>query len=170
VDVARIARALRQHGAERKYESESIGYNSRLDTIQAAVLRVKLPHLDHAVERRREAASRYDVLLGAVSGLQLPWRDPRAYHAFNQYTVRLEPSRREDVQAFLATRGIQTAVYYPVPLHQTPVYRQRWGDVQLPEAELASRCVLSLPLWPGIGPHDQGHVADSLQQALEGRR
>lgn len=166
-DVARIGRALRQHGAERKYESERIGYNSRLDTIQAAVLRVRLPHLDEDVERRRQAASRYDALLDDVSGLQLPWRDPRAYHAFNQYTVRLQASRREHVQALLATRSIQTAVYYPVPLHRMPVYRQRWGKAQLTEAELASQCVLSLPLWPSIDADDQRDVANALREALD---
>lgn len=164
--VAALARQLRQHGGADKYENERIGYNSRLDTLQAAVLRVKLPGLDAAIALRRAAAARYDEMLGALPNIQTPWRNSAAGHAYNQYTVRLNPARRDAVRNRLADTGIQTKIYYPTPLHQLPVY---WRDAHeaLPVAQAACREVLSLPMWPEIEGSQQAFIAEALQWALK---
>ncbi len=166
VALAELARQLRQHGGKSKYESTRVGYNSRLDAIQAAILRVKLPGLDPSIDRRRSAADRYDALLEGLP-LERPYRDPRAHHTFHQYTVRLGPERRDEVQRRLAEQAIASVVYYPIPLHLQPAYR---GAVptRLPHAEAAARSVLSLPLWPEISPADQERVAAALRLALSG--
>lgn len=167
-DVADVARQLRQHGGKDKYRSEQTGYNSRLDAIQAAVLRVKLPHLDANVARRRQAADRYDRLLRGAPGLQLPWRDPAATHTFHQYTLRIAARQRDGVRQALLGRGIQAVVYYPIPLHQQPVYGERSRGLVLPRAEAASATVLSLPIWPEIEEADQVRVAAAVCEALGG--
>jgi dTDP-4-amino-4,6-dideoxygalactose transaminase len=164
--LAELCRELRQHGGKDKYQNERIGYNSRLDTLQAAILRVKLPHLDEAVRRRRAAAARYDQLLAGLDSVQLPWQDPRASHAYHQYTLRLPAERRDQVRDGLAARGIQTMVYYPTPIHRLPVYRAEYARVTLPMAEAAAAAVLSLPLWPEISRSDQEYVAQALRDLL----
>jgi dTDP-4-amino-4,6-dideoxygalactose transaminase len=164
--VAALARELRQHGGADKYENERIGYNSRLDTLQAAVLRVKLPRLDAAIALRRAAAARYDELMKALPNVRTPWRNSDGGHAFNQYTVRLDRARRDAIRGRLADAGIQTEVYYPTPLHQLPVYRSG-ALLSLPMAEAAGREVLSLPIWPEIEANQQVFVADALRQALK---
>jgi dTDP-4-amino-4,6-dideoxygalactose transaminase len=158
------ARALRQHGARVRYVSELVGYNSRLDALQAAILRVKLPTLDASVALRRRAADRYDALLEGAP-LELPYRDPNAQHSFHQYTVRLAAERRDDVQRDLLQRGVQTVVYYPAPLHRQAAYRQA-ASVVLPRADAAAASVLSLPLWPEISEATQARVAALLRAAL----
>jgi dTDP-4-amino-4,6-dideoxygalactose transaminase len=163
--LAASARALKQHGSRDKQDSSVCGYNSRLDSLQAAVLRVKLPKLDAAVRQRRAAATRYDELLAHVPGLQLPCCAPHAEHSFHQYTVRVEPARRERVQASLLEQGIQTKVYYPIPLHRLSVYRDR-AHGALPHAEAACQAVLSLPIWPEIAPQAQQRVAELLERCL----
>ena len=168
LELADVARSLRQHGSRVKYVSERIGHNSRLDALQAAILRVKLPGLDASIERRRAAAARYDLLLAGTE-LELPWRDPRSHHTFHQYSVRIGGGRRDNVQRRLAERGIGAVVHYPLPLHLQPVYRSA-GDAlgarRLPHAEAATRSVLSLPLWPEITHADQRCVASALVEAL----
>jgi dTDP-4-amino-4,6-dideoxygalactose transaminase len=162
--LAGVARALRQHGSRDRYRAELHGYNSRLDALQAAILRVRLPLLDRSIALRRLAADRYDALLDDA-GIELPFRDPRAEHSFHQYTVRLPPERRDEVQGYLADRGIGSVIYYPTPLHRQPVYRHLASEA-LPRAEAASRSVLSLPLWPEISEPEQRRVAATLRAAL----
>jgi dTDP-4-amino-4,6-dideoxygalactose transaminase len=164
--LADLCRELRQHGGKDKYQNERIGYNSRLDTLQAAILRVKLPRLDEAVRGRRAAADRYDELLSGLPGIQIPWRDPRATHAFHQYTLRVPAARRDPIRGGLSARGIQTMVYYPTPIHRLPVYRHDYAQVSLPAAEAAAAEVLSLPLWPEISRSDQEYVAAALREVI----
>jgi len=156
--VAETARMLRAHGARRKYFNEAIGYNSRLDALQAAILRVKLPHVDAWNQARREAARRYNELLDDVPGLELP--EVSEGHVFHQYTVRVFEGRRDEVKRKLAEAGIGTMVYYPVPLHQLPVYASL--GYALPETERAAGEVLSLPIWPQINWEIQARVRDVL--------
>jgi dTDP-4-amino-4,6-dideoxygalactose transaminase len=165
LQVAEAARRLRQHGSKTKYQHEMLGYNSRLDAIQAAVLRVKLPTLDTAVARRRAAALRYDALLAAVNEVQVPWRDPDGGHSFHQYVVRVPPGRRDGIRGGSMRQGIQTAVHYPSPVHRQPAYRELGAKFILPEADAACTSVLSLPLWPEITTQQQERVVAALTAA-----
>ena len=116
--VADLARMLRAHGSKKKYHNEVLGYNSRLDAMQAAFLRVKLPHIDLWNARRRGAAERYGRLFEAVDGVKAP--EVMDGHVFHQYTIRLEGVARDAVQQALTQAGISTMVYYPVPQHRLP--------------------------------------------------
>lgn len=155
-------RMLRAHGSRRKYVSEVQGWNSRLDELQAAILRVKLPHLPAWNEARRERALLYRELLAGL--VETPEMTPG--HVFHQYTVWLRD--RDRVARALAEAGVQTFVYYPVPLHLQPMYAHlgyRAGD--LPEAERAAREALSLPMFPELRADEQERVAAALRYALE---
>ena len=163
--LATEARKLRAHGGLKKYHNEAVGYNSRLDALQAALLRVKLPHVDAANAGRRAAAARYGELLAGIDGLIAPEVTPG--HVFHQYTVRIPGGRRDAVHAALAGRGIQTMVYYPVPIHRLPVYAGA-GYPAFPVAERLAGEVLSLPIGPMIAEADQQRVAEALREGLGG--
>lgn len=166
-DVAETARMLRTHGERNRYENEMLGYNSRLDALQAALLRVKLRRLDEFNEGRRGAALRYGELLADLEdegALTTP--EVTDGHVFHQYTVRIHGGRRDEVRAQLAEDGIGTMVYYPVPCHRLPVYADDYRDVELPVAERAADEVLSLPIWPSIEADTQARVAEGLEKAL----
>ena len=170
--IARRARSLRTHGMETRYHHDEVGWNSRLDTLQAAVLLVKLRHLDAWTERRRALAARYNDLFSATgivesgpyprSGIVLPWIDPRAHHVFHQYVIRV--ARRDELRAWLAGRGIGSEVYYPLALHQQKAlaslgYHQ--GD--FPESERAAREVLALPIFPQLRDDEQERVVMTVR-------
>jgi dTDP-4-amino-4,6-dideoxygalactose transaminase len=141
-EVAEVARMLRTHGAKRKYENEMLGYNSRLDELQAAMLRVKLRHLDELNDGRRAVASRYDELLADVPGVTTPYVAPGVHHVYHQYTVRIADGRRDVVAKQLDEAGVQTMIYYPVPSDALPAY----GDTSPIRASVAASQVLSLPM------------------------
>lgn len=162
--VAETCRMLRAHGSKKKYHNEVLGYNSRLDTMQAAILRVKLPHLEANNTGRRAAAARYDALLADLPGVVTPYVAPGAHHVYHQYTIRVLDDQRDTVQACLAEMGVATMIYYPVPCHRLPVYADL--GLSLPVAEQAAQEVLSLPIWPQIDEATQREVADCLRAAL----
>jgi dTDP-4-amino-4,6-dideoxygalactose transaminase len=162
--LAEAARMLRMHGARRKYFNEATGFNSRLDELHAALLRVKLPRLDAWNRWRAAAARRYRDLLESLPGIILPLEVPG--HVFHQYTIRIPGGVRDAVQASLAESGIGTMVYYPVPLHRLPVYQDRADGAACPEAERAAGEVLSLPIWPEIDGAAQAAVAAALRRTL----
>lgn len=162
--VAEAARMLRAHGSRKKYFNEAIGYNSRLDALQAAILRVKLPYIDQWNEARRRVAKRYNELLKDIPGLVTPYEAPYSIHVYHQYTVRLTGGKRDKVKQFLADQGIGSMVYYPVPVHKLPIYADH--SVSLPEAEKAAAEVLSLPIWPEIAEETQVHIAKVMEEAL----
>lgn len=163
-DVAAAATALRKHGASGgKYHNERLGYNSRLDAIQAALLRVKLGRLDTANTQRRSAAARYTGMIGDLDEITLPVDD--GTHVFHQYTVRISGNRRDAVRSSMADQGVTTMVYYPVPLHRLPVYADR-GE-SFPVSERAASEVLSLPIWPSIDSATQEKVAAALRSAMQ---
>ena len=146
-DIATNARLLRQYGWEERYVSRIAGWNSRLDELQAAVLRVKLRHLDDDNRRRRSIASAYTEELRGTT-LTLPTTRPDSDHAFHLYVVR--SARRDRLAGFLHERGIGTLVHYPVPAHLQPAYSGRLGSKPLPETERAAAEVLSLPMYPEL--------------------
>jgi UDP-2-acetamido-2-deoxy-ribo-hexuluronate aminotransferase len=153
-DAARAAslQQLANHGQSQKYLHQRIGLNSRLDTLQAALLRVKLRHLPAAQAARQAVAARYDAALASLPGLHLPVRDPRSSHVFHQYTVRVEgEGQRDALQAHLKAHGIPSAVYYPLPVHAQPAYAYLGYQLgQFPVAERLCEQVLSLPVHPGM--------------------
>lgn len=166
-ELARRLLSLRDHGTSQKYRCEEIGWNSRLDEIQSAVLRVKLRHLDNWNQRRRSHAVAYDQLLAPLPGVVTPKLGGWGEHVFHQYTIRVP--RRDRVQKALADQGVTTATYYPIPLHLQPAYAPlQYKPGSLPESERASAEVLSLPMYPELSPEQIAHVAGSLAQALAG--
>jgi dTDP-4-amino-4,6-dideoxygalactose transaminase len=169
--IGRRVRSLRAHGMEVRYHHEEVGWNSRLDTLQAAVLLVKLRHVDTWNERRRALAARYNELLSAAGlvepgpypdhALVLPWVDPRAHHVFHQYVIRV--ARRDELRTWLAERGIGSEVYYPIALHQQKALASlgyREGD--FPESERAAREVLALPIFPQLRDDEQDRVVAAI--------
>ena len=163
-DVADLARMLRAHGWRKKYFPEVVGYNSRLDALQAAVLLVKLPHLDAWNERRRQIAQTYTEKLAGLD-IGTPVVGPGAEHVYHMYIVRTE--RRDQVQQFLIDQGVGCAVYYPVPLHLTkPCQSLGYSEGDFPESEKAARETLALPMFPEMEDAQIDQVVSVLQQAL----
>jgi dTDP-4-amino-4,6-dideoxygalactose transaminase len=163
--LAQRIRALRAHGGRKKYYHEEIGLNSRLDELQAAILRVKLPHLEQWTQGRRAVAGRYDAAFAAEPGLQIPFEEPGCRNVYHQYTIRT--ARRDELQEALRAEGIGTAVYYPMPLHLQPAYAHLGGKPgDLPQAEAAAESVLSLPISPDLASSDQERVTDAIRAFL----
>jgi dTDP-4-amino-4,6-dideoxygalactose transaminase len=167
-ELARLARSLRAHGAgEVRYHHDHVGMNSRLDALQAAVLRVKLPHLTAWAEARRRIADRYDALLAGIGGLETPARLPQVTHVFNQYTIRV--ARRDALRAALQAEGIGATVYYPRPLHLQRCFASLGGKLgNCPEAERAAREVLSLPVYGELTGAQVERIAGAVKRYLLG--
>lgn len=164
-DMAARIRMLRNHGSEVRYYHDAIGYNSRLDEMQAAILRVKLRHIDEFNLGRRRAAHLYSRLLADLP-LQVPREDSIGTHVYHQYTVLCD--RREAVMAALQEEEIASAIYYPVPLHQQKVFEADCRGVALPVTEqVATRC-LSLPIYPELTEDQVRRVVDVIRAALNG--
>jgi hypothetical protein len=161
----RIA-AIRQYGWKERYISASIGVNSRLDEVQAAILRARLPHLDAGNARRRDIAAAYDEAL-AGGPIAPPARRPEAEHVFHQYVLRVEG--RDAVQARLREEGVGTGIHYPVPVHLQPAYRGRTplGPAGCGETERAAREVLSLPMYPELTDAQVEQVCGALRRLPE---
>jgi dTDP-4-amino-4,6-dideoxygalactose transaminase len=169
-ELAAHVRRLRDHGQSSKYLSSEPGWNSRLDEIQAAVLRVKLARLDEWTAARQAHAQRYSELLLNVPGISLPKTSAHSEHVYHLFTIRIqgELSRRDRVQRTLASLGVFSGVYYPTPLHLQPVFAgnsQKLGT--FPAAEHASAQVLSLPLFPELTQQQIDRVVESLATALK---
>jgi len=159
--LAENARLLREYGWRERYVSNVPGWNTRLDELQAAILRVKLLTLDADNARRRYLASMYDELLTG-SSVVAPKAMSYGQHAYHLYVVR--SARRDELQAFLKERGIGALIHYPVPIHLQPAYRGRLGDVDsLPETERAAHEILSLPMFPELSEDEIRQVADAVR-------
>lgn len=162
-ELADRVRMLRVHGARPKYFHRVVGYNSRLDALQASILRAKLPHLQQWTEARRWLASRYDELLGGIRGVETPFRAASRTHVFHQYTVRVRHGQRDALRDFLKERGVGTEIYYPQPLHLQDCFRSLGYLVgSLPVSELASQEVLSLPMFPELTLEEVRYVAQTV--------
>lgn len=157
------ARVIRVHGSKPKYHHHVLGYNSRLDEMQAAILSVKLPHLSTWSEDRRKHAIYYTENLNNMIGLHVetPVEMENLYHVFHQYTLRVQ--KRDELQAFLKEKGIATIVYYPIPLHLQPVFKDLgYKEGDLPETEKAAKEVLSLPMFPELKQEQQDYVIEKI--------
>ncbi len=172
-------RMLRAHGMRRRYFHDEVGGNSRLDTIQAAILQVKLRHLPRWNDERRGVAARYDDLLRGtglvaefdptrqLAGVVPPYTDPRAFHVFHQYVLRAP--RRDALRAFLAQRSIGTEVYYPLPLHlQTSLASLGYKAGDFPVSERAAAEVLALPIYPELREDEQERVVAGIRDFYAG--
>jgi dTDP-4-amino-4,6-dideoxygalactose transaminase len=166
--VAERLRRLRVHGGATEYHHDEVGFNSRLDTFQAAVLRVKLPHLDAWSDARRERAETYTRLIddaGLTEFITPPHVNGDARHIFHQYVIRVPAERRDPLLEHLKANGVGTKVYYPVPLHLQPCFANlgyREGD--FPESERAARETLALPMFPELTGAQQEYVIETLRR------
>jgi dTDP-4-amino-4,6-dideoxygalactose transaminase len=169
------ARILRVHGMRERYFHEEVGWNCRLDTIQAAVLLVKLRYVEGWNQARQQRAKTYDELFAQQGlaetgpypehGVVLPYIDPRGIHVFHQYVIRVP--RRDGLRAFLAEHGIDSEVYYPVPLHlQKPFAALGYPEGAFPESERAAKEVLALPMFPELTKEEQHRVVAAIAAFL----
>ncbi|MBV8051856.1 MAG: DegT/DnrJ/EryC1/StrS family aminotransferase [Acidobacteriaceae bacterium] len=160
-DVADRLRLLRVHGSRSKYHCEIVGTNSRLDALQAAILRVKLPHLESWTERRRANAQRYRALFAEmklIDRVVLPTEPAGMRHVYNLFVIRV--SERDELREHLTRSGIPTEIYYPEPLHRQPAFSHLGGS--FPESERASREVLALPVYPELTEAQQRRVVSAI--------
>lgn len=171
-EIAEKSRIIRVHGSKPKYHHHIMGYNSRLDEVQAAILNVKFPHLENWGKLRRANAENYTNLLKAESlteYITIPQEVENNYHVYHQYTLRVP--NRDDLQKFLKERGIDTMVYYPIPLHLQPVYEELgYKEGDLPVSELASKEVLSLPMFPELKIEQQEYVVSNIKDFFNENR
>ena len=160
--VAETARMLRVHGAKKKYHNEVLGYNSRLDTIQAAILRVKLKHIDSWNQARWQVAKTYNELLADIPDIITP--QLLEGNVFHQYTIRITNGKRDEVKEYLATEGISTMIYYPVPQDKLPVYQGQYPENLV--SDLLATQVLSLPIWPEIAKETIARVSQTIKKYI----
>lgn len=158
-DIAQVSRMLRVHGAKKNYHNELLGYNSRLDSLQACVLRVKLKYIDKWNQARHNIAENYNQLLADVPNLITPKISKG--HVFHQYTIRVTNGKRDELKSYLADKGIGTMIYYPIPQDQLPVYQDSYNPT--PVASELAKEVLSLPIYPELAPESVIYIADTIR-------
>lgn len=158
-------RSMVNHGMTRRYHYEYVGVNSRLDTIQAAILRIKLRHLDIYNKARQEVADAYDSAFSMLPNVQIPKRNPDSEHIFHQYTLKLPSEKRDDLKAYLNANNIPAMIYYPVPLHLQTAYGDLgYKEGDFPHTENLCKQVLSLPIHTEMEEDQLRHIIDTLTQ------
>jgi UDP-2-acetamido-2-deoxy-ribo-hexuluronate aminotransferase len=161
--LATRIKMIANHGQAKKYYHEIVGVNSRLDTLQAAILDVKLKYLDAYTKARNEVADYYDLKLKNTGGITIPYRAPNSTHAFHQYTLQIADGKRDALKAFLQSKGIPTMVYYPLPLHfQKAFENERFPVGSLPVSEGLSKTVLSLPIHTEMTVTIQDEIIEAI--------
>jgi len=165
--LAQRMRCLADHGRQSKYEHEQMGFNYRLDALQAAILGVKLAHLDHWTQRRRAHARRYDELLGGTSRITIPYVADDTRHVYHLYVIQVD--NRDGLRNYLADRGISAGVHYPVSLHHQPALRRHGFDAAaLNVTERIARRIISLPLYAEMSDEQVARVADAVHRFVGG--
>ena len=166
--LAHRARGIVNHGMYRRYYHDEIGVNSRLDSIQAAILRIKLRHLDQYTAARQAAAAMYDEAFAEVKGVKVPARAERTTHVFHQYTLRLDENiDRDALIEFLKGKGIPAMIYYPVPLrHQKAYDTHDYDDTLFPATDLLVRTVMSLPMHTELDKEQVDYIATAVKEGL----
>ena len=166
-DLAARMRAIANHGMVVRYHHDEIGVNSRLDSIQAAVLDAKLPHLNEYIAARQRAAAYYDAAFKDCEELLIPGRQAHSTHVFHQYTLRVVGADRDKLREGLAEAGIPAMIYYPVPLHQQKAYRDpRYKDGDFPVAERLATCVLSLPMHTELDEEQLEYITSCVKSLI----
>ncbi len=146
-ELAKKLKMIANHGQSRQYYHDEIGVNSRLDSIQAAVLRKKLPHLNTYIESRNKAATYYDNAFSELDWLTIPARDNKSTHVFHQYTLKTKGINRDELRSYLSENGVPAMVYYPLPLHKQKAYKDsRYDSVDFSNTEALNESVISLPM------------------------
>jgi dTDP-4-amino-4,6-dideoxygalactose transaminase len=163
--LAKKLRQLANHGQSVKYQHDVVGLNSRLDTLQAAVLLAKLPHLSDFEKARRAVAARYDAGLQDLQGLSVPQRTIDSSHVFHQYTLQCDSrAMRDALKTHLQEQGIPSMIYYPIPLHWQTAYKQ---VVNLPVSEDLCNRVLSLPICPELDLEQQEYIINNIRNFIQ---
>ena len=167
-ELAAQMRAIANHGMVIRYHHDAVGVNSRLDSIQAAVLDAKLPLLNHYIAERQRAAAYYDQAFANHPNIHIPARDERSTHVFHQYTLRLVDIDRDTLRDTLAQAGIPAMVYYPIPLHMQKAYQDpRYQTGDFPVAEKLAACVLSLPMHTELDDEQLKYITTHVIQAID---
>ena len=166
-ELAAAMHAIANHGMAVRYHHDRVGVNSRLDSIQAAVLQAKLKHLDEYTSARQRAAAYYDNAFKNTDKLVIPARIPQSQHVYHQYTLQLDGIDREGLRQHLADRGIPSMIYYPVPLHLQRAYRDvRYQSGDFPVAERLCQCVLSLPMHTELSAEQLEYITRSVLEYI----
>jgi dTDP-4-amino-4,6-dideoxygalactose transaminase len=163
--LAARLRLFAAHGMQPRYHHQVVGINSRLDTMQAAVLGVKLNHLESYTQARRQNAARYLEMFGgkAIGAIQLPYEDPSVHHVWNQFGIRVLDGQRDALKQYLTEQGIGSEIYYPIPLHQQPCFASLgYAPGSLPETEAAAAQILHLPIYPELQVEEQHRVVHAI--------
>jgi dTDP-4-amino-4,6-dideoxygalactose transaminase len=161
--IANRLRRLRVHGGLKTYFHDEVGFNSRLDSIQAAVLLAKLPHLEKWSAARRRNAAYYNAAFADMDEVRIPSVDPQNVSIYNQYTIRAK--RRDDLQSHLKEKGIGNSIYYPLPLHLQPCFAYlQYKEGECPESERAAKEVISLPIYPELTEGQLDEVAGAVRE------
>ncbi|GET29332.1 DegT/DnrJ/EryC1/StrS aminotransferase family protein [Prolixibacter sp. SD074] len=163
-ELAKRCQMIASHGQQKKYYHETIGCNSRLDTIQAGILNVKLKYLDEYIFARKKSAEYYFQNLDGLEGLVLPNKAAYANHTFNQFTLKVQNNNRDKLQAFLKEQGIPSIIYYPFPLYAQPAFKQfSPNGFQLENTEILCKSVLSIPMHTELTEEIQDKVIESIR-------
>ena len=162
-ELAAKVRMIANHGQPARYLHDVVGVNSRLDSLQAAVLKVKLPHLDKYAKARQRVASAYDKAFKKIEGLQIPKRSRISSHVFHQYTLRVKDGRREALQKHLESKGVSSMIYYPIPLYKQKAFSAYWNGKELPATEILCNEVLSLPIHTEMNRETLNFIIQQVQ-------
>jgi dTDP-4-amino-4,6-dideoxygalactose transaminase len=168
-EVAQKIRQLRDHGSVTKYQHDVPGHNSRLDSMQAAALHLKLARLDASNALRRRHAAVYDRLISATEGVVAPEESEGVRGVYHLYVVRIEACGRNDLQSYLEQKGVQTGIHYPFPIHSTPAFASFYRS-PCPVAEANARCILSLPMFPALEEDQLKYVASLIAEYMQPAR
>lgn len=163
-DLAEKVRILRNYGSEKKYHNEIIGFNSRLDEMQAAILSVKLKHLDKWNSEKKQLARHYRVLLKNLPGITVPYHDADDACVYHQFVIRSSERYRDRLIADLKSHGVETMIHYPMPPHITNAYRDTHANSYLPITERIASSILSLPIYPGMIESDVATTARAIEE------
>ena len=165
--LAERIKIIANHGQRIKYQHDEIGINSRLDTLQAAILNIKLKYLDEYEHKRNEVAKFYDKQLGQIAGIQIPFRSGKSTHVFHQYTIQV--AKRDKLKVYLEGEGIPTMIYYPIPLHLQKAYsRVGFGEGSFPVTERLSKSVLSLPVHTEMKEDELEFICATIKKFYHG--
>ena len=164
-ELAVAAKMIANHGQSKQYYHDKVGVNSRLDSIQATVLRAKLPHLDTYIKNRNIAADFYDNAFSDVEWLETPFRDPKSTHVFHQYTLKTKGVDRDELRSFLSGKGVPAMIYYPVPLYKQEAFSSYVNsDFKIPNVEQLCNTVFSLPIHTEIENSNQEFIINKVKE------